>query len=290
MTQIPMIEFSQVSKRFKKHQVLTDINLSIHKGEVIGIVGMNGSGKTTLLRLITGLMYASSGKVTVNGDIVQPGLLGQLPTSVGALIEAPSFLPQYTGLQNLLMLAGIQEKIDKQTVMQSMERVGLDPNNKKKVRAYSLGMRQRLGIAQSFMESPDILLYDEPTNGLDEQGVQMFKELIRDSVKREAAIILVSHVKEEIEQLCDKVYLIENGTLSVLREQLEKRWAVELSSFQEFEKLYKLSSSVQISSHENGNPVGIIQGEWASEEELGDFLRQNEILFTNIEGMHHDHI
>ncbi|WP_232337230.1 ABC transporter ATP-binding protein [Thermoactinomyces sp. CICC 10523] len=169
-----LVEFTKVSKKLGNKQVLNDINLTVASGEVVGIVGPNGCGKTTLLRLVTGLIYPDRGEVRVSGRAVRLGLIGELPASVGALIESPAFLPQLSGLKNLTILADIQQKINEQAVREAIKRVGLDPDNRKPVKSYSLGMRQRLGIAQAIMKKPNILLFDEPTNGLDQEGKILF--------------------------------------------------------------------------------------------------------------------
>ncbi|MGN7472067.1 ABC transporter ATP-binding protein [Brevibacillus sp. SAFN-007a] len=211
------LEFQHVCKKLGRNPILEDVTLSVHAGEVVGIVGTNGSGKTTLLRLATGLVYPDKGHVYVGGKKIYPGLLGVLPTSVGAVIETPSFLPQYSGLKNLTLLASIRGKISQETVVSTMRKMGLDPSNKKAVQKYSLGMRQRLAIAQAIMENPDVLLLDEPTNGLDEQGVEIFSTVIQEQVQRGAAILMVSHHKEEIDKYCDRVFRLENRTLKPKR-------------------------------------------------------------------------
>lgn len=156
----PVISMRSVAKKLGNNEVLRDVNLDIFPGEVVGIVGKNGSGKTTLLRIIIGLMYPTKGEVIIEGKSVLPGLLGNLPTNVGALIETPSFLPQFTGLENLRMLASIRNEISAETIRNIMHEVGLLPDNRKSVAKYSLGMRQRLGISQAIMENPKIVLLD----------------------------------------------------------------------------------------------------------------------------------
>lgn len=208
---------NRVSKKFKGLEVLKNINLDMNKGDVVGIIGSNGCGKTTLLRIIMGLIYPDEGEVIVDGNKVLPGLLGGLPTSVGALIENPIFLPQFTGYTNLCMLASIRNVINEDDVKSVIKLVGLDINNKKTVEKYSLGMRQRLGIAQAIMEKPALILFDEPTNGLDSSGVEIFDKLVKDMKSVGSSFIIVSHRKEEIDGLCDKVYEIENGSLTILK-------------------------------------------------------------------------
>ncbi|MCB2293531.1 ABC transporter ATP-binding protein [Clostridium algoriphilum] len=207
-----------ISKKFKGIEVLKNINLNMNKGEVVGIVGSNGSGKTTLLRIIMGLIYPNEGVVKVDGNKVLPGLLAGLPTSVGALIENPIFLPQFTGYTNLRMLASIRNVINDDDIKSVIKLVGLDINNKKTVEKYSLGMRQRLGIAQAIMEKPSLILFDEPTNGLDSNGVEIFKKIVKNMKSAGSSFIIVSHRREEIDELSDSIYEIENGSLTILRD------------------------------------------------------------------------
>jgi ABC-2 type transport system ATP-binding protein len=211
-----ILQLSGVFKNFKGVEILKNINLNMGKGEVIGIIGNNGSGKTTLLRIIMGLIYPNQGGVIVDGNDVLPGLLGSLPTSVGALIENPVFLPQFTGYTNLSMLASIRNVINGDDIKSVIKLVGLDIDDKKIVGKYSLGMRQRLGIAQAIMEKPALILFDEPTNGLDSDGMKMFSNIVKNMKIAGSSFIMVSHRKEEIDELCDRVYKIENGILTML--------------------------------------------------------------------------
>jgi ABC-2 type transport system ATP-binding protein len=271
-----ILQFEDVDKRLGKKQVLSQINLEVYTGEVIGIVGSNGSGKTTLLRLVTGLMYPDRGSVRVNGKRIQPGLVGELPERIGALIENPAFLPNFSGLQNLKMLAEIRGKID------TIRKVGLDPTMKKPVRTYSLGMRQRLGIAQAIMEEPDILLLDEPTNGLDVDGVEMFSHIIEELTARGTAILMVSHQKEEIDRFCDRVFQINQGKLTLLRSKKERKWQVIVSSLEEFERVYHLIPSFTMTERVNGYPTGICSGEWETAKELYAFLQRHRIQVREV--------
>lgn len=208
-----ILKLNNVCKSFKGFQILHKVSLTVNQGEVIGIVGSNGSGKTTLLRIIMGLMYPDQGMVSVGGHEVVPGLLGNLPDRVGALIENPMFLPQFSGFQNLWLLASIRGELQKSDIEDIMRKVGLDPSNKRNVSKYSLGMRQRLGIAQAIMESPNLVLFDEPTNALDTEGVKRFNGIVREMVDEGTSFIVVSHRHEDITSLCDKVYKIDNGNL-----------------------------------------------------------------------------
>lgn len=208
-----ILVIKKLEKSFKGQLILQDVNLCVSKGQVVGIVGSNGSGKTTLLKLILGLNYPEKGDIVVNGERVFPGLLGNLPTKVAALIESPTFLPQFSGIKNLTMLASIRNEIGKTEVENAMKDLGLDPDNKKVVAKYSLGMRQRLGIAQAIMEKPELILFDEPTNGLDSDGVELFSKVVNKMKAMGVSFIIVSHRKDEIDSLCDIIYKIENRRL-----------------------------------------------------------------------------
>lgn len=200
-----------VSLQIKKAKLLTDINLTLHSGKVYGLRGRNGSGKTVLMKCICGFMRPTEGSVSVNGKVIHKDM-DFLP-SAGIIIEEPGFFPNYSGFQNLKILAGIQNRITDDKIRQMMELVGLDSTMKKPVGKYSLGMRQRLGIAQAMMEDPDILILDEPTNGLDEDGVEWFRKFILEQKENGKLILLASHSREDIEMLSDEVYYMEKGVL-----------------------------------------------------------------------------
>lgn len=200
-----------VSLQIKKAKLLSDINLTLHSGKVYGLRGRNGSGKTVLMKCICGFMRPTEGSVSVNGKVIHRDM-DFLP-SAGIIIEEPGFFPNYSGFQNLKILAGIQNRITDDKIRQMMEMVGLDSAMKKSVGKYSLGMRQRLGIAQAMMEDPDILVLDEPTNGLDEDGVEWFRQFILEQKEKGKLILLASHSREDIEMLSDEVYFMEKGTL-----------------------------------------------------------------------------
>lgn len=211
-----------ISKNFGSKKILEDLDLNINEGEVVGIVGSNGSGKTTLLKIIMGLSYPNEGEVIVNGDKVLPGFLGNLPTKIGALIENPTFLPQFSGIKNLSMLASIRNEINDMEIQDVMEKVGLDPVSTMVVNKYSLGMRQRLGIAQAIMENPKLVLFDEPTNGLDSDGIELFSKIIKDMKNEGCSFIIVSHRIDEINNLCDRVYKIESRKLINMKKYVKK--------------------------------------------------------------------
>lgn len=201
-----------VSLQIKNAKLLSNVNLSLHSGSVYGLRGRNGSGKTVLMKCICGFMRPTEGQVLVNGKVIHKDM-DFLP-SAGIIIEEPGFFPNYSGFKNLKILAGIQNRISNDKIRQTMEMVGLDSTMKKPVGKYSLGMRQRLGIAQAMMEDPDILILDEPTNGLDEDGVEWFRQFILEQKEKGKLILLASHSREDIEMLSDEVYFIEKGVLT----------------------------------------------------------------------------
>ena len=205
------IEVQNVVKRFRDQVVLKNVSISFEKGKIHGIVGRNGSGKTVLFKCICGLMHPEEGVILVNGKRV--GRDVDMPEDIGAIIEAPGFLPNYSGYKNLRFLANIRRKIGKEEILNVLKTVGLDPESRKHVGKYSLGMRQRLGIAQAIMEDPEILILDEPMNGLDNAGVQDIRALLLELKAQGKTILLVSHNHEDIAALCDTVHEMDGGVL-----------------------------------------------------------------------------
>lgn len=197
-----------IYKSFGKERVLEDVNLEILPGHIYGIVGNNGSGKTVLMKCICGFMHPDKGSIYVNGERV--GKDCDFPDNIGIIIETPGFLPNTTGYKNLKILAGLKGKIGKKEIREALHRVGLDPDMKKSVAKYSLGMRQRLGIAQAIMENPKVLILDEPFNGLDKAGVRQMRDLLKELKKQGKAIMLASHNAGDIEELCDQVHEMED--------------------------------------------------------------------------------
>lgn len=205
------IEVQNVVKRFRDQVVLKNVSISFEKGKIHGIVGRNGSGKTVLFKCICGLMHPEEGVILVNGKRV--GRDVDMPEDIGAIIEAPGFLPNYSGYKNLRFLANIRRKIAKEEIVNVLKTVGLDPESRKHVGKYSLGMRQRLGIAQAIMEDPEILILDEPMNGLDNAGVQDIRALLLELKAQGKTILLASHNHEDIAALCDTVHEMDGGVL-----------------------------------------------------------------------------
>ncbi|MDE5781077.1 MAG: ABC transporter ATP-binding protein [Lachnospiraceae bacterium] len=202
------IVVEHIDKSFGKENVLKDVSLTIGSGEIFGVMGNNGSGKTVLMKCICGFMKPDRGKIYVNGR--QIGRECDFPDSLGMIIETPGFLPNLSGYRNLKILADLKAKIGKQEIRESLKRVGLDPYLKKNVSKYSLGMRQRLGIAQAIMEDPDVLILDEPFNGLDKTGAAQMRELLKELKSQGKSILLASHNAQDIEELCDNVHEMED--------------------------------------------------------------------------------
>lgn len=206
-----ILEIHNLYKKIKGRELLKNITLVIDKPGTYGIVGRNGSGKSLLFKTIAGLFVPTSGTVKVFDEIIGHG---NFPKSFGALLDTPGFLTQYSGFQNLKILASIQNKISDKDIENVLTFVGLDFNDNGPVRKYSLGMRQRLGIAQAIMEKPKLLLLDEPMNGLDEFGVAEMREMISNFSKQDITILLASHNPEDITLLCDEVYKMDAGELA----------------------------------------------------------------------------
>lgn len=210
-----MIILENVSKTFHDKTVLQKTDLTVESGTITGFIGRNGSGKTVLLKLICGLMLPTTGTVTVDG--VQVGRDRDFAPEAGVLIETPSFINYESGLRNLRALAAIRRKISVEQVKDAICLVGLDPEDKKRVGKYSLGMRQRLGIAQAIMEDPSLIILDEPMNGLDKEGVEEMRVLFSNLRGEGKTILLASHSAEDVDLLCDAVYELDKGRMERAR-------------------------------------------------------------------------
>ena len=206
------IELENVSKSFGEFLVLNNVSAGFEAEKIHGIIGSNGSGKTVLFKCVCGLMYPDKGKILINGE--NYGLKKRAPQSIGVIIESPGFLPQYSGYRNLKFLADINRKVRKEEIRETMRTVGLDPDEGKHVGKYSMGMRQRLGLAQALMEDPDIIILDEPMNGLDKNGVDDMRKLLDTLRGKHKTILLASHNAEDIHILCDTVWEMESGVLT----------------------------------------------------------------------------
>lgn len=210
------ITLKNVTKIIAGNIVADNISLSLKSGVIYGLCGYNGCGKTMLMRLISGLIVPTNGEILFNEKKLGKDL--DFPESLGILIENPAFLGWLSGFDNLKLLASIKGKISDDKVKNTIKRVGLDPDDKKKYRKYSLGMKQRLGIASAIMESPDLIILDEPTNALDSSGVELTKKIVAFEKKRGALVILTCHDSAILEELCDVIYTIEHG--KIVRKQI----------------------------------------------------------------------
>ena len=214
------IELIHVTKKFGQELVLKEVNLTLEQGRVYGIVGNNGSGKTVLMNCICGFLIPTTGLIQVFGSSIGQDV--DFPESLGVIIETPGFLTNLTGRKNLEILAGMRRKIGPAEIQQVLEKVGLDPALKKPVANYSLGMRQRLGIAQAIMEDPKLLILDEPFNGLDKHGVGEIRKLLLELKEEGKTILLASHNEEDIRILCDEVYEMDGGVLRKCEDEIRK--------------------------------------------------------------------
>ena len=212
-----VIRVEGVYKRFGTDTVLKDVSRSFERGRIHGIVGNNGSGKTVLMKCICGFLIPDGGSITVNGERV--GVDVDFPPDLGLIIETPGFLPNMTGVKNLEILASLNKKIGLREIAASMRAVSLDPSMNKPVGKYSLGMRQRLGIAQAIMENPSLLILDEPLNGLDKHGVREMRQLIKGLKEQGKTILLASHNQGDIDELCDTVCEMDAGVMTMIREE-----------------------------------------------------------------------
>lgn len=208
-----VIEVKNVSKSFKGIPVLNDINITCRSGKIYGIIGYNGSGKTVLFKCICGFLHADSGEISVNGRVM--GKEMDMLEHAGIIIEEPGYIRNLSGYRNLEYLYRITHKKDPAVIHSIMLKVGLDPQSRKKVCHYSLGMRQRLAIAQATMEDQAILILDEPMNGLDREGVAEMRKFFLEQKERGKLILLASHNKDDIELLCDEVYEMNHGILAM---------------------------------------------------------------------------
>ena len=219
------IECKSVTKVIKKNTVIDHISLSMHSGKIYGLQGINGSGKTMLMRLISGLIYPTEGKVLINGKCLGKEIT--FPESLGLLLENPAFLDNYTGLQNLCQLASIKRLVSKEHIRSVIREVGLNPDDPKKYKKYSLGMKQRIGIAAAYMEYPDIVIMDEPTNALDTTGIELVKNILQEQKKRDALVIISCHDLSILRGMSDEIFLLRAGHI---QDHIESPFEKEVSA------------------------------------------------------------
>ena len=215
------VQVLHLNKAFGTEMVLKDINFSMKKGQIHGVIGRNGSGKTVLMKCICGFLKPTMGAVRVFDKVISYD--SDFAPDTGMLIETPGFLPHETGLNNLLWLARMGKGASKERVKSLIEMVGLDPNLRKPVSQYSLGMRQRLGIAQALLDDPALLILDEPMNGLDKNGVRGIRNLLLELKAQGKTILLASHFAQDIDELCDTVCEMDQGVLTLIRDTREVR-------------------------------------------------------------------
>lgn len=208
-----IVEVTNAVKRFRETTALNQVTINFERGRIHGIIGRNGSGKTVLFKCICGFMQLDSGSIRIDGKPVKPAQA----QDIGIIIENPGFIGSLSGFKNLQLLASIRRKLSKEDIRQVLLQVGLDPDNKKQVRKYSLGMRQRLAIAQAIMEKPKLLVLDEPMNGLDKQGVSEMRDLFKKINEEGTTILMSSHYAEDIEALCDSVSEMDGGVLTKVK-------------------------------------------------------------------------
>lgn len=203
------IRLKDVYKTMKGTQVLKGVNLMVEQGDIVGIRGINGSGKTMVLRAIAGLIRVD-GSVEIGGKKMEPG---ECPKDIGVLVEMPGFLPEFTGKKNLQLLGMLQEGVTEEDIEEAMNAVGLDPKDRRHYKKYSLGMKERLGIAQAILKKPKLILLDEPTNGIDSDGIQMLEELLRRLKEEGSTIVVTSHDRDFLDAVTSQCYEMKEGSL-----------------------------------------------------------------------------
>lgn len=206
-----MICVENVTKRYGETEVLSDICMELSDGRIYGLVGRNGCGKTMLMKCVSGFVRPDSGMIRIDGKRLYQDM--EMPQDMGIIIENPGFIPYYSGYKNLRLLACVRNKIGREQIVEYMDKLGLDARSRKHVSAYSLGMKQKLGIIQAVMEKPSLLILDEPMNGLDQGSVRMVRELLKEISCEGTLVLLASHNREDIEVLCDRVYYMDAGKI-----------------------------------------------------------------------------
>ena len=211
------VEIKGVSKRFKDRVILEDVNMVLEPNHIYGFIGPNGSGKTLILKMICGFYIPTTGEILINGENIIKKK--EYPKDTGALIEKPSFLPDLTGYQNLQLLASIQNKVTKNQIEEIMDIVGLSEFKNQKYNTYSLGTKQKLGIAQAIMEDQQLIILDEPFNGLDEASAKKIRAYLLKEKEKGKLIILSTHIKEDVKRLADTLYMFENGKVKNIKQK-----------------------------------------------------------------------
>lgn len=210
-----VVEVNNLSKSFKQQTLFNSVSFKLKKGKAYGFIGPNGSGKSIIFKIISGLLSADTGEIIVFGQKIGKDI--DFPPNTGIIIENPQFLEEYSGYKNLRYLAAIRNKINDEKIKKTIQEVGLDPLNTRPVKKYSLGMKQRLGIAQAIMEDPQLLILDEPFNGLDKTGVQMIRSLLLNLKNKGVTILLTSHIQKDINTICDEVFEFNQQKLELVK-------------------------------------------------------------------------
>lgn len=215
------IEVNNLSKKFGNNLILDDINVTFEDNKIYGIIGKNGSGKSVFLKILCGFYYPNKGTIKYNDiDITKSN---KFPESTRVLIESPDFIPDLTGYQNLKLLANIQNKINDDDIFKAMKEVNVYDEKDKKYSKYSLGTKQKLGLAQVIMENPNVMIFDEPLNGIEDESAKKFRDYLKKQKGKNKIIIIASHIKEDIDLLCDVTYKFEKGKLELLNERKTKK-------------------------------------------------------------------
>ena len=239
-----ILKCEELCKNFGKKTILNKVSLEVNKGDILGFIGPNGAGKTTTIKLILGLQSIDSGKVEINGYDIQKNFEKAIE-KVGAIVENPDLYMYLSGYENLKLIKNMYKDVDKKRIDEVVKLVKLEQRINDKVSKYSLGMRQRLGIAQALLHKPNLLILDEPTNGLDPEGIKELRELIKDLAQKEKmAIVISSHNLSELESFCNKVTIIKNGTIvetSSIKEvkKVEQSYIIEVDNLEDIEKITK---------------------------------------------------
>lgn len=209
------IEVKNLSKKFKNEEIINNINITFESGKIYGIIGKNGSGKSVFLKILCGFYSSSEGEILYDGVVLDAQK--SFPPNTRALIEKPDFIPDLTGFDNLKLLAKIQNTISDDEILKAMEQVNIVDDRNKKYGKYSLGMKQKLGLAQVIMENPKVMIFDEPLNGIEDDTADKFRDFLKKEKKKGKIIIVASHIKEDIENLCDVIYKFNNKKLELVK-------------------------------------------------------------------------
>ena len=264
-----VLEVHNLNKRYGKKQVLSDVSFFLDSGEILGFIGPNGAGKTTTIKLILGLQFANSGNITINGYDIKKDREKSLE-KVGAIVENPDMYPYLSGRKNLEMVARLYKNVDKNRVDEVIKLVGLENRIKDKVSKYSLGMRQRLGIAAALINKPNLLILDEPTNGLDPEGIKELRDLLKSLAKKEnVAVLISSHNLAELESFCTDVCIIQNGKI-VNTSKVKELKKNTNEYYIELDKLFNVKDVINDIEIVNNNVIKVK----AKKEDISDILKK----------------